>query len=390
MSGFSSEVAKNSRVYLDHHAHTPMTSGARLALFRASEELDHNPHGTGYDAQRARESVEEARAHVARLVDCKPSDLVFTSGATEANNIALRGVLDHLARTKNPKVALAEIEHPSAIMAVPSDRRVALRCCTDGSIDPDEVARSIDDGAGLVSVAAANHEIGTQQPIDEIAKVAHERGVMFHTDATQAVAYDEQRAFVGVQLISFSSHKIGGPMGIGALVVRRSARRIIEPLFGGGSQERGLRAGTIPVPLCVSFGVAAKEACARKETEIQRLRQMRDRLRNSLCKVGSVVVNGSTDNRLPNNLNVRFQGVDGEALVHRLRNNVTLSTGSACTADSLEPSKVLTAIGVRDEDAAGAIRIGLGHTTTDEEVERAAIAITEAVVELRQIGRRVA
>ena len=317
--------------------------------------------------------------------------MVFVSGATEANNLAIRGISAHLAAKGRPRILVGAGEHPSVLAAadgVTGKRVDRVPLLPDGSLNAMALDRMLDGTTGLVSVAAANHETGSVQAITSIAGRVASAGALLHSDLAQAAGKIPVDIGV-VDLASVSAHKLGGPMGIGALVVRRRLRRHLAPLMLGGGQEGGLRAGTLPPALCVAFGVACRIAREEMAAEGRRVAALRDGLQGRLATAGGMSVNGGGE-RLPGNLNVSFEGVDGEALVMRVRDTVALSTGSACTSTSLEPSHVLEAIGVTGRRAEAAIRIGLGRSTTAEETAAAADAILDAVTALRNTLRRVA
>jgi cysteine desulfurase len=338
---------------------------------------------------RAEAAVELARERIATALGASdPREIVFTSGATESDNLALQGILgpgDHL-------VTVA-IEHAAVLDTARAleKRGICIRVLAvdgEGHVDPDDVAKAILPRTRLVSVGAANGEIGTLQPLAEIARVCAERDVLFHSDAAQAVGklpLDVEA--LGIDLLSCSAHKLYGPKGVGALYVRRrrrsGARIALEPILFGGGQERGLRSGTLPVPLIVGFAEAVGLAVAEREAEAVRLTALRERffalLSGALPDVGR---NGPAAGRLPGNLNVSFADVPADALLTQLE-DVALSTGSACSSARPEPSHVLAALGIAPERARGSLRIGLGRGTTQAEVERAAARITAEVRRIR-------
>ncbi len=378
-------------IYLDHQAHEPLDPRVAATIADAFARYDANPHSTHGPGEEARSAVEEARRNVANLIGAEPAEIIFTSGATEANNIAIRGVARRLTQIDSNRLLVAAGEHPSVLAAcedLAGMRVVLLPLQSTGELDLTELDRSLASGTGLVSVAAANHEIGTVQDMASISRRTRAAGALLHTDLAQA-AGKVQVGIEGIDLASMSAHKLGGPMGVGALYVRRSLRRHMQPITRGGGQEGGLRPGTVPVALCVGFGEACRLAEMEMETDASRVARLRDSLLEQLSEAGGLVVNGGGP-RLPGNLNVSFDGVDGEALVMRLRNVVALSTGSACTSASLEPSHVLAAIGVIGRRAEQAVRLSLGRATTQENVAAAAAEIFAAVQALRATARRVA
>ncbi len=379
-------------IYLDHQAHSPIEPQALAALADAYEHLDFNPasgHGLG---DVARVAVERAREQVASLVSGQSGEIVFLSGATEANNLAFSGMADFLRSQGRRRVLVSAGEHPSVLAAASAGNAGDLDVVSlkrDGSVDLDHLASLLGPDLGLVSVSAANHEIGYIQPLRKIAEMVRASGALFHSDLAQAMGKIPVHSS-DFDLASISSHKFGGPAGIGALFIKRRLRRRLAAMVIGGGQESGARAGTIPVPLCVSFGVACETAEGAMDQRRAQVARLRDALLERLLAVGGVTVNGGMEHRLPGNLNLSFDGVDGEALVMSLRNRVACSTGSACTSASLEPSHVLLAIGADERRARGAVRFSLGFSTTAEQVDEAAQAIVTSVTSLRSMFRRVA
>lgn len=336
----------------------------------------------------AAEAVESARCQVADLLNVAPQCLVFTSGATEANNLALKGIVGKAAR--NCHVVSTAAEHRSVLDPL---RRLArsgmeltlLPVDSYGLIDPAHVAAALRENTVLVSVILANNEVGSINPIREIGAVCRERGVLFHTDAVQALAkiplnLDDWP----VDLVSVSAHKLYGPKGVGALYVRRGEPRIaIEPLFHGGGHERRLRSGTLPVPLIVGFGEACRLAAREMADESVRLAALRDRLYRGLQEhIGDIELNGHPTRRLSGNLNVSFKGVDGDALMTSLK-GLAVSSGSACTSADPEPSHVLRAMGRSDALARSSLRFGLGRTTTVAEIDMTIRIVASAMRHLR-------
>lgn len=379
-----------SPVYLDHHAHTPLDPHVRTVLLRSWDDFDLNVHAAS--SETALQAVEDARLQVAELLGVAPAEILFTSGATEANNLAILGLAEHLRRTGRRRIIVSAGEHPSVGETVgslqPDFEVIVCPLLPSGEIDLVKLEALVTDETGLISIAAANHEIGTIQPLKAIADLAAARGALVHTDLAQAfgkIALD----LTGVHLASVSAHKIYGPLGVGALMVRRPVRRVLRPLLHGGGQEGGLRPGTLPAPLCVAFGAACHRARELFHSEGQRLTELRTRLIERVAEgFPAVRVNGRLDRRLPGNLNLCFPGVDAEALAMRLRDRVTVATGSACNARSLEPSHVLSAIGLSRADAESSIRIGLGRNTTAPDVDFAAEQIALAARELTAIRAR--
>ena len=378
-------------IYLDHQATTPTdprVTEAMLPWFRERFGNPASPHAFGVAAEKA---VEAARAEIATLVGAEPREIVFTSGATEANNLAIKGAVRFKGAPGSHVVTFAT-EHKCVLESAEALRREGAEVSVlpvnpDGRFDLDRLAEAIGPRTVLVSAMAANNEIGVVQPVAEIGALCRNRGVLFHTDAAQAagkIPIDVEE--MGVDLLSISGHKLYGPMGVGALYVRRRPRVRLEPLFSGGGQERGVRSGTLPTPLCVALGVAARIAREGMAEEGARLRGLRDRLHAAIrAQLPDVVLNGDPERRLPGNLNLSFPGIVAGDLISALT-DVAVSSGSACTAASVEPSYVLRALGLDDRLAAASIRFGLGRWTSAAEIDYAAEQVVRAVVRLRGAG----
>jgi len=380
-------------IYLDHHATTPVDPRVLQAMLPYFCEKFGNPasrhHAFGWEAEQA---VERARAQIAALIGCSPREIVFTSGATESVNLALKGVAEAFAGRGDHIVTVAT-EHRAVLDTCRRLQERGLRVTylpvdREGLLDPDDVGRALTDRTILVSVMYANNEIGVIQPIRQIARMAREHGALFHSDATQAVGKIPVRVEEdGIDLLSFSAHKLYGPKGIGALYVCAGNPRVrLSAQVDGGGHERGLRSGTLNVPGIVGFG----EACAICEREMdgeaRRLAALRDRLVDRLlAELEDVFVHGSRERRLPHNLNVSFAGVEASSLMMSVR-EIAVSSGSACSSATPEPSHVLRALGLPADLARGAIRIGLGRFNTEEEVEYAAGRLVEAVRRLRELS----
>ena len=370
----------DSVIYLDYQATAPPDGRVVEAMAPYWRDGFGNPHAVNHRiGWAAKEAVAAARRDVAALAGADPDEIVFTSGATEANNLALLGAV-----SDGGHVIAAASEHPSVLSCLDAleDGGAAatfLPVGPDGLLDPDDLRRALRPETRLVSVMAANNEIGVLQPLAEIGTLCRAAGALFHCDAAQAfgkVPID----LAAVDLLSVSAHKMHGPMGIGALYVRRSVR--LRPLIRGGGQERGLRAGTLPTPLCVGFGEACRIAAAERTAEAERVARLRDRLLDGLrALVPGLRVNGSLARRLPGNLNVALPGVDAEALLLDLP-GLALSTGSACATGQSGPSHVLRAIGLPDELAHGSLRFGLGRFTGEAEIDRALAMIGAALSRL--------
>lgn len=399
-----------SLIYLDHHATTPVDARVLESMLPYFTEKFGNAaskqHKFGWDAADA---VERARKQVAALIGATSKDIVFTSGATEANNLAIKGITraaeitraaDLSAVARSAKVEGAEdsdvrkhivtvvTEHKAVLDPIASLEKRGWRVTVlpvgrDGLIDVDQLADAINERTALVSVMAANNEIGVLQPIKEIAAAAHAKGAWFHTDAVQVVGkvpFDVEA--LDVDFASITAHKIYGPKGVGALYVRRKKVAIAAEIEGGG-QERGMRSGTLNVPGIVGLGRAAEIAREEMAVESKRVAQLRDRLLAGVKAIDGVTVNGSMDARLPGNLNVSFDGVDGEALLVSL-DDVAVSSGAACT--QAEPSHVLMALGHSKDRALASLRFGVGRTTTVDEIDRAAAKVAQVVSGLRKMS----
>jgi cysteine desulfurase len=383
-------------IYLDAHATTrvdPRVLEAMLPYLgeEAGNAASRN-HAYGW---RAEEAVESARERVAAAVGGAAKEIVFTSGATESDNLAVLGAAE-ANRDRGDHVITTVIEHPAVLDPCRQLERRGFRVTylpvgPGGLVDPEAVRRALDDRTILVSVMLANNEVGTVQPVAEIARlVKAESGALVHTDAVQALGKLPVRAQEdGLDLVSVSAHKIHGPKGVGALWVRRRPRVRLRPLLFGGGHERGLRSGTLNVPGIVGLGAAAEIAEAEREAEAPRLAALRDRLLSRLeADLSGVHLNGHAEKRLPNNLNVSFEDVEAEDLLQEIP-GVACSTGAACSSASLEPSHVIQALGLGSARAQTSLRFGLHRFTTEEEIDRAADAVVRGVKRLRA-ARRIA
>ena len=382
-------------IYMDHHATTsvdPRVVEMMLPFFH--EEFGNAASRSHSFGWRAENAVEEAREKVARLIGARGKEIVFTSGATESNNLAIRGVVEFL-RDKGDHVVTCATEHNAVLDPLRTLEKRGLVHVTrlpvdrSGRVEPDAVARAIGPRTVLLSIMFANNEIGTIHPVDEIGKVAKDKGVLFHTDATQAVGkIPVDVAAAGIDLLSLTAHKLYGPKGVGALYVRSREPRVrLVPQMDGGGHERGLRSGTLNVPGIVGLGRACELAGAEMAAESSRVRILRDRLSERILgEVDEATVNGSTADRLPGNLNLAFTYLEAESLLMALADDVALSSGSACTSATLEPSHVLKAIGVPDLLAHGSIRFGLGRWNTVEEVDTVAKRVIAEVARLRALS----
>ncbi|MCL6576923.1 cysteine desulfurase family protein [Kyrpidia sp.] len=375
-------------IYLDYHATTPLDPRV-LAAMRPYLEVEFgNPSNTLYlSGRRAAAAVEDSREKVAALIGARPHELVFTSGATESNNLAILGVAR--ASTERRKMVSTPIEHKSVLeplryLSSLGFEAVYLPVDLYGRVDLEAAQRLIDEETLLVSVQAANNEIGTLQDIAQIVAIAKAHGALVHTDAAQAVGKIPVDVETwGVDLLSISAHKLYGPKGVGALYVREGLRKApLVPLAFGGGQEGGLRPGTLNVPGIVGLGEACALAYREMYQEADRVRRLRDRLEEGIKeRIPGVKVNGELEHRLPGNSSLTFPGVEADALILNMP-ELALSMGSACNSGALEPSYVLTAIGLSREDASSTVRIGIGRFTQAEEVEIVVGKITEAYFHL--------
>jgi cysteine desulfurase len=381
------------RIYLDYNATTPVSARAREVMVRTLTEDFGNPSSVHYHGQRAKSLIDDARASVAALIDADPADVIFTSGGTEADNLALRGALAARAPERDGIVTSA-IEHEAVLNTARALARsgaalTELPVGADAIVDAATAARAITPGTAIVSVMHANNEVGTVQPILEIAAAARAAGAWFHTDAVQSAGRlpISARAWAGagVDLISISSHKIGGPKGVGALWIRRGIR--LAAIATGGRHERNRRAGTENVPGIVGFGAAAEEARACRDERAAREAALRDRLERGLLeRVAGTVVNGDPARRLPNTANISFGGVEAESLLIALDlEGISVSTGAACSSGTLEPSHVLQAMGLPRGRTRDSIRFSLGAATTDAEIDTVLSTLPPIVEKLRRL-----
>jgi len=378
-------------IYLDHNSTTPLAEESLEAMmpYLVSDfgNAASRTHGFG---QRAREAVERARHDVAALVDAEPRGIVWTSGATEANNLAIKGVA--LAqRHRGEHLVTQATEHPSVLEVFEYLRSVGFQvtlvpCDTEGRVDLRALAEAITSRTTLVSIMYANNETGVIQPISDAVSLAHAQGAIFHCDATQAAGrIPVSLTADGVDLLSLSAHKVYGPKGVGALcVASRHPRVPLVPLFHGGGHERGFRAGTANVPGIVGFGAAARSCRAHQQADAKRLQTLRDRLESALIRELGAAVNGAGAPRLPNTSSVSLKGVNADAAIVAMP-QLAVSTGSACTSASVKPSHVLKAMGLPDEQVLGTLRISLGRSTTVAQIDAAITTVLETVRRLRAL-----
>ncbi len=392
MSTNKGQWNKDAPLYLDYQATTPTDPRVVEKMLPFFSERYGNPHSRthhfGWDAEDA---VEIARAQVASLIGATPKEIIFTSGATESNNLALKGVGKFYKDRRN-HIITCVTEHKCVLDSCRHLEQEGfdityLHVKENGLVDLDDLAVAMTENTLMVSIMAVNNEIGVIQPIKEIGAMCREKGVFFHTDAAQAVGkiplnVDE----MNIDLMSISGHKLYGPMGIGVLYVRRRPRVRVVAMINGGGQERGMRSGTLPTPLCVGIGEACELAEKEMAAETERLKMLRERFYNGINeRLSEVYLNGDLEQRIPGNLNLSFAYVEGEGLMMGV-SDLAVSSGSACTSASLEPSYVLRALGVEDELAHTSLRIGLGRFTTEEEVDYAVDKIATEVTRLREMS----
>jgi cysteine desulfurase len=376
-------------IYFDHNATTPLHPTVWEAMQPFLTDVFGNPSSLHTEGLQARDAIEEAREHVARLIGATAQEIVLTSGGTEADNLAILGAV--LAqRREGGHIVTSQIEHPAVLgssiaLEAQGYRVTRLPVGAKGMVDPDDLANVLTDDTRLVSLMYANNEVGTIQPIQACAALARARGVLMHTDAVQSVGkiptlVDD----LGVDLLSLSGHKFHGPKGIGALYVRRGTA--LNPIITGGPQEGGLRGGTEHVAAIVGLGAAARLAAARMSEAMPQVAALRDRLEQGvLATIPDVLVNGATASRLPTTANLSFKGVDGQSLVVALDlKGIAISTGSACSSGSLEPSHVLIAMGLVDGWLQGAVRFSLGPDNTRLEVDAVLQMLPPIVARLRR------
>jgi cysteine desulfurase len=379
------------RIYLDYAATTPTHPEVVEAMLPYFSQAFGNPSSIHFQGQEAKAAIEEAREKIAAFIGAQDEEIVFTSGGTEANNLAIKGIA-YANESKGNHIITTAIEHHSLIepcqfLARRGFEVTYLPVDGYGLVDPEEVEKAVTDNTIMVSVMHANNEIGTIEAIRGIAEIAHKRGIYFHTDAVQTVGHipvDVNE--LGVDLLSISAHKLYGPKGVGALYVR-SGTRMVSFIHGGG-QERGRRAGTENVPAIVGFGKAIGIAEAEAAKERKRLLPLRDKLITGLCeRIDNIRLNGHPTRRLPNNVNVSIDFVEGESMLINLDlEGIAASSGSACSSGALEPSHVLSALGLPPEQAFGSLRFTLGRETVEEDIDRVLEILPQIVARLRSMS----
>ena len=387
------QIRRNDQpIYLDYQATTPMDPRVLEAMMPYFTYKFGNPHSRSHSyGWEAEEGVEKARAQVAKLIGADEKEVIFTSGATESNNLAIRGVAEFYKDRKN-HIVTTVTEHKCVLDTCRHLEQQGfdvtyLPVQKNGLVDLEALRAAVTDKTVVVSIMAVNNEIGVIQPLAEIGKICREKGAFFHTDAAQAagkIPLDVEA--MNIDLMSISGHKIYGPKGIGALYVRRKPRVRLVPLIVGGGQERGFRSGTLPTPLCVGIGEAAEIAMKEMDAESKRLTKLQARMLKGLNdKLTDIHVNGDLEHRIPGNLNIGFAYVEGESLMMGIK-GLSVSSGSACTSASLEPSYVLRALGVEEDMAHTSLRIGLGRFTTEQEVDTAVDELVRHVNKLREMS----
>ena len=388
---------ENSRVYLDHAATTPMVAEAIAALVEQSAKLG-NPSSLHTSGRDVRKDVEEAREAIAKFADCAPSEIIFTGSGTEANNAAIKGLFWSVQES-NPKrkvIVTSPFEHHAVMDPIEwlahhdGAEIVNVGISSDGVVDIDELKKIVDSRAheiALISIMHSNNEIGTLQPISEIVRIATEQQIPVHSDAVQSFGKVEfSFKELGLTAATLSAHKIGGPLGIGVLILKRGLE--ITPVLHGGGQERDIRSGTLNAPAIVSFAAAVKKVASEFHERNDRVRRLKELLKNNLMtKVPDISFNGRSENSLPGILNVTFSGAPGDALLLLLdAENISTSTGSACSAGVAQPSHVLRSLGLSERDAKSSLRFSLGHTSTDSDVAYLGSVISKVVERARAAG----
>ncbi len=380
-------------IYMDNHATTQVDPRVVEEMLPYYTEKFGNAasrnHEFGWIAEQA---VEQARERIAKLIGATAKEIIFTSGATESDNLAIKGVAE-MYKEKGNHIITQAIEHKAVLDTCKRLEKYGFRVTylpvqKDGRIDLDDLKRSMDDKTILVTIMAANNEIGALQPIREIGALCHERGVLFHTDAVQAIGKVPFNVIQdNVDLASITAHKLYGPKGVGALYVRRKNPRVqLVAQIDGGGHERGMRSGTLNVPGIVGLGKACEIATNGMAEEAKKLAALRDRLKDAIMgQLDEVYINGSVEHRLPGNLNISFAYVEGESLLMGI-NDIAVSSGSACTSATLEPSYVLKALGAGDDLAHSSIRFGLGRFNTEAEVDYVAERVVDTVKRLRELS----
>nr|WP_319390613.1 cysteine desulfurase family protein [uncultured Cohaesibacter sp.] len=379
-------------VYLDHQASSIIDPSVLNVMVKCWEDCYANPHSSDHVlGWKSNAKVEDARRKISNYINCDKEEIVFTSGATESNNFIIRGILSKLKKIGRMKIISTSIEHKCVLACLEyaaglGFEVVLLSPDREGLIDPTELEKVMDDGVGLVSVMAVNNEIGTVQPIKELAKVAHAQGALFHSDAAQApIIMEIDCADLDIDMMSFSGHKVCGPKGIGAAFVRREIKDDLEALILGGGQEGGLRSGTLPTPLCVGLGEAFRVVASNVQWNREKLGSLsRLFLEGLMERIPDVEVNGSMEVRHPGNLNIRFPSIKARDLIQVMQPLVAASTGSACSSGIEAPSYVLNEIGLSTTAAAECIRFSFGIRQSADEILQAVIHVHDSYMKIRK------
>ena len=379
-------------IYLDYQSTTPIDPRVIDVMLQTMQNNFGNPHSRShFYGWQAEELVEISRNQVAKVINANEKEIFFTSGATESNNIAIKGVANFYKNNQKNHIITLATEHKCVINSCRDLEQEGFNITflpvqKNGLIDLNKLKQAITKQTALVSVMAINNEIGVIQPLAEIGKICRENQVFFHTDCAQAfgkIPLDVEA--MNIDLMSISGHKIYGPKGIGAIFIRRKPRVRIKPLFSGGGQERGIRSGTVPTALAVGLGKASEIAMQEMHQDLQKITKLSQKLASAINNLTYVYLNGDSQNRYPGNLNFSFAGIEGESMIMAIK-DLAVSSGSACTSASLEPSYVLYALGVGADLAHTSIRFGLGRFTTEEEIDFAINLITSKVQKLRNMS----
>jgi len=387
-------MADNRLIYLDNNATTPTDPRVVETMLPYFYDIPGNAASRNHPfGWKAEEAVEYAREQIANLIQADPKEIIFTSGATESDNLAIKGVFEMYA-SKGNHIITAKTEHKAILDACKKVEKMGgnvtyLNVKNDGLIDLSELEAAITDKTIMISIMWANNETGVIQPMKEIGNICKKHGILFMSDATQAVGkIPVDPKDVGVHLMAFTSHKMYGPKGVGALFVNRKNPRVkVTAQMDGGGHERGMRSGTLNVPGIVGFGKAAAIAQEEMSKDADRLSKLRDKLENAFkTNLEEVYINGNTDSRMPHVTNISFKHVEGEGLMMTFNQNIAVSSGSACTSASLEPSYVLVALGLGDDLAHSSIRFSLGRFTTEDDVNYAIEAVTKGVNHMRDLS----
>ncbi|WP_039457588.1 IscS subfamily cysteine desulfurase [Candidatus Jidaibacter acanthamoebae] len=378
-------------IYMDYQATTPTDPRVVEEMLPYFTHKFGNPHSRSHSyGWEAEEAIEQAREDVAKLINASAKEIIFTSGATESNNLAIKGVAKFY-RDQRDHIITVQTEHKCVLdtcrhLEQEGFKVTYLPVQPNGLIDLNKLKEVITDRTVIVSIMAVNNEIGVIQPIEEIGKICREKGVFLHTDAAQAFGKIPLDVIaMNIDLMSISGHKIYGPKGVGALFVGRKPRVRIEAMINGGGQERGMRSGTLPTPLIVGLGVAAKIAREEMTEETKRVEKLADKFLKEIMKIPEVYINGDPKARIPGNINISFSCIEGESMIGAIK-DLAVSSGSACTSASLESSYVLRALGVDEELAHTSIRFGIGRFTTEEEVDYAIQCVKNSVQKLRDLS----